>query len=100
MEKPGDSVAPPVLSLLVPKKRRDFKCIICDASFNLKSNLKVHIASVHEGKKPFKCNVCDASFARNAILRSHFSSVHEEKNLSNVSFICDASFALNIYIYI
>ena len=38
-----------------------------------------HIASVHEGKKQFKCELCDHSFNQNAHMKTHVTSVHEGK---------------------
>ena len=32
------------------KKKNSYKCDICDYSFSQKSHLKIHVASVHEGK--------------------------------------------------
>ena len=38
--------------------KKDFKCDICETTFNKKNNLNVHVATVHEGKKPFECDRC------------------------------------------
>ena len=54
---------------------------VCDSSFAEKGTLKVHKASVHEGKKPFHCNTCVASLAQNSNLNRNVTSVHEEKKL-------------------
>ena len=59
------------------KKKKPFKCNICDVSFKQKGHLKGHLESVHEGKKPFKCNICEVSFARKEQLNKHIGSVHE-----------------------
>ena len=42
--------------------KKSIACIVCNATFASKPNLKRHIASIHEGKKPFKCNLCPISF--------------------------------------
>ena len=74
---------------------RSFNCYICSNSFASKSNLNVHIKSVHEGKKSFRCNKdsCDAAFASNGELDRHVSSVHEKIKLFQCE-ICSVSFAL------
>ena len=57
---------------------KTFKCIICDSSFAHKRHFKVHVESVHEGKKPFKCAICDADFTAKQSLKLHISSIHED----------------------
>jgi hypothetical protein len=61
------------------EKNRSFKCKICDASFEVKTNLKKHIALVHEGRKLTKCSICDATFKFKHNLKRHIDTVHEEK---------------------
>ena len=48
-------------------------CEICGNSFANKSSLKLHIDSVHEGKKPFSCDICETSFSRKQHLKGHIS---------------------------
>ena len=55
------------------------KCNRCYSIFKTKHNLKIHIDSVHEGKKPFQCNICDASFTTKTNLNKHTASIHEKK---------------------
>ena len=55
-----------------------FLCELCDYTFSLKSNLKKHILSDHEGNNPFNCEVCDYRSSRKGDLKKHISSVHEE----------------------
>ena len=50
-----------------------------NASFSLKGNLKVHIASVHERKKSYVCESCKTSFSTKDHLKRHIASVHERK---------------------
>ena len=38
------------------------ECSICEAKFAPKASLKIHIQSVHEGKKHFECFVCNTKF--------------------------------------
>ena len=47
---------------------KKFKCTICGYNF---SQLKRHIARVHEGKKPFKCDICHASFTQKNNMKQH-----------------------------
>ena len=42
--------------------------------------MKIHVASVHEGKKQFKCDICDYSCSRKGDMKTHVASVHEGKN--------------------
>ena len=42
----------PIIS--TPKVKKTFRCEVCSSTCSSKSNLKDHVASVHEGKKPFK----------------------------------------------
>ena len=59
---------------------KPIKCDTCNSFFKFKSYLKLHVETVHEGKKPFKCNVCDASFSQKAHLNGHIASLHENKS--------------------
>ena len=45
-------------------------CQVCNKAFTLKSNLKKHIASVHEGKT-FKCNICTSNFTQKSLKKAH-----------------------------
>ena len=35
---------------------------VVHSAFFHKYRLKLHTASVHEGKKPFKCDICDTAY--------------------------------------
>ena len=39
--------------------------------------LRVHIASVHEGKKAFNCEICDYGCSLRNLLNKHIASAHE-----------------------
>ena len=56
---------------------RSFKCKICDTSFRTTTNLKKHIALVHERKKLFKHNTSDFSFQSKKDLEVHTELGHE-----------------------
>ena len=76
----------------VHEGKKPYKCSLCDNSFSQKSNLKMHIDSVHEGKKPYKCSLCGNSFSRKEHLKIHIDSVHEGKKPYKCSF-CEKSFS-------
>ena len=57
------------------KKR--FRCPICPTKFEKKSNLKVHVTTVHEGNKLHKCSTCSDTFPRKISLKDHISAVHD-----------------------
>ena len=56
----------------------DLVCSICDRKFKIKSELRLHVNTIHEGKG-FKCSSCPALFDFNSNLKEHFKSVHEKK---------------------
>ena len=72
--------------------KKPFKCNICDYSCNQKSDLTKHVLSVHEGKKSFKCNICDAGFTHKANLNKQIDAVHKEKKKFKGT-ICDKVFS-------
>ena len=55
-----------------------FVCSICERKFKIKSELRLHVNTIHEGKG-FKCSNCPALFDFNSNLKEHFKSVHEKK---------------------
>ena len=63
------------------------KCVICNAIFSLKCNLKAHSAPVHEGNKLIKCDLCTANFARNTDLIDIQTQFMRERSHSNVKFV-------------
>ena len=54
-------------------------CKLCTKTFARMQVLKIHMASVHEGKKPFKCEICDQKFAGKSSMKRHNEVVHEGK---------------------
>lgn len=71
-----------------------YMCQICNASFPHLRNLKVHITSVHEGKKSHKCDICGSRFAERGKLTRHIRHVHEKKKPFECT-ICGNTFAYN-----
>ena len=71
---------------------KPFKCSQCSARFTKKRSIKVHINSVHEGKRPFECKICQATFKGRGGLKFHTESIHEGKK----PFVC--SICTSLYI--
>ena len=63
----------------VNRRKKSFKCEICNYKNSDKTNLKKHIASFHDGEKPFKCEVCNYTFTEKFSLKRHVASIHEGK---------------------
>ena len=61
--------------------KKQFRCDICNATFGQKQHLNRHVATVHEGKKQFRCDICNANFGYKSDLKKHVSTVHEGKKL-------------------
>ena len=59
--------------------KEEFKCNLCNANFDQKSNLNTHISTVHEEKKQFKCDICNAEFTSKWWMNVHIVTIHEEK---------------------
>ena len=52
---------------------------------HVKSPLKGHINSVHNGLKDKKCDSCQKTFSEAGNLKAHIKAVHNEKNLKRFS---------------
>ena len=76
----------------VHEGKKPHVCSFCTASFGVKSNLTRHIKQVHEEQKIHQCTVCDASFHQKNGLYQHISAVHEKAKPFSCE-ICHMSFA-------
>ena len=66
--------------------KRQFKCVVCLASFSTGEEAKCHFTSVHEVKDPeFSCRECSVNFTHKIHLERHIADVHEEKIPENVT---------------
>ena len=54
-------------------------CTLCTKTFARKQVLKIHMESVHEGKKTFECDICGQKFAGKSSVKRHIEVVHEGK---------------------
>ena len=46
------------------KVKQGYPCQVCGASFTRKPALKIHIETIHEGKRPHTCLFCALQFMR------------------------------------
>lgn len=53
-----------------------------------KWSLTNHIKSIHERNRPSNCEICEKNFLYKSDLKNHIAKVHEEKNLKR-SFQCE-----------
>ncbi|KAM8954210.1 uncharacterized protein RCH25_044850 isoform 2-T2 [Pelodytes ibericus] len=75
-----------------PMELRPYKCLECDKSFTVKSNLIKH-HRIHTGEKPYKCTHCSKSFSRNSHLITHQRTHTGERPYKCNE--CDKSFIQN-----
>ena len=59
------------------------QCPIC-AKEVTKTHLKIHIASVHEGKLPYQCSICSKKFSQKCNWMRHEKEVHSIKHQFNL----------------
>lgn len=60
----------------VHENKRVFRCELCDAAFGLKQNLCTHVRVKHMKVRPFKCEVCAQRFGYKQVLQNHRRSIH------------------------
>ena len=66
------------------KKVNVIQCKDCDSVFTginigqCKSNLKIHIKTVHEGERNFFCDICDKAFWHQWHLKRHINGYHNK----------------------
>ena len=66
-------------------KHRNVKCTQCDKIFSQKQVLRIHVSTVHEGRKPHKCLQCDKQFTQSGHLKEHVNSgVYIFQNLKTI----------------
>ena len=63
---------------------KSFDCLKCDRKFMKEKSLKTHDTLVHKQKKYFKCSKCNVKFVQKYDLISHMSQVHQPL----LSYIC------------
>jgi len=62
---------------------KDFECAYCAKRFTTQSNLKIHLAALHNsGDLPHKCNLCHKGFTRKKGLEKHMEKCEEEGSKS------------------
>lgn len=52
------------------------KCDLCEKKFNLKSNLMLHMRSVHLKERPYECSVCSMGFFIKRHMLGHYMATH------------------------
>ena len=68
----------------VHEKIRPHSCEVCEKQFFQKAKLERHVRAVHLGEKNFKCTLCTAAYKFDADLTKHVKKVHE-----GVKYNCD-----------
>ena len=79
----------------VHEGKTTFSCRICNKTFFEKNSMENHIGRVHEGIKPYSCPKCDKGFSWTSNLKLHIKTIHEGKKPYECEF-CDFKFAQKI----
>ena len=53
------------------------QCPVCHKTYYNRKNLRIHMASIHEGKKDFSCSICDYKTKSKQELERHDVTKHE-----------------------
>ena len=61
----------------IPHKSSSLRCSTCQKSFLSKSKFKQH-ALVHTGQRPYACTVCHQAFNVVSNLRRHVKTIHDQ----------------------
>ena len=57
-------------------------CPVCYKIISKKSNLKVHLRSVHQKLRPYKCETCGRAFTQLRVLKDHVKRLHQTSFLT------------------
>ena len=81
-----------MISTVVHDGKKLFTCNSCEYSSSVRTNIRRHIASKHEGKKPkerkvqtirgkklFTCYICGHSSSLEINIKQHIERIHEDK---------------------
>ena len=60
--------------------QKPYQCDICEKSFTMKSDLRRHVATVHNKERPFQCPQCSKTFGQSGSLKTHVSVVHNKES--------------------
>ena len=67
-----------------------YQCQQCDKAFGHRQNLRIHVLTVHEGRRDYQCQLCEKTYTQKVHLTTHVSAVHEGKKLQCV--LCEKRF--------
>ncbi|KAK3610445.1 hypothetical protein CHS0354_016624 [Potamilus streckersoni] len=73
------------------RNERQFKCDLCNKSYNEFSKLKMHKRN-HSGERPFICEICGAQFTVSSNLKQHKKIMHTEQTRNYQCDLCGVSF--------
>ncbi|KAL3865187.1 hypothetical protein ACJMK2_006803 [Sinanodonta woodiana] len=73
------------------RNERQFKCDLCNKSYNEFSKLKMHKRN-HSGERPFICEICGAQFTVSSNLKQHKKIMHTEQTRIYQCDLCGVSF--------
>ena len=79
------------------KADKKFECKDCNRNFTTNSNLKKHIATIHQKVRNFKCDICNKTFTNRTNLKVH-KSINHIKSRDFICNICNADFTLKTYL--